>query len=229
MARRDDLTEEDYVVLARQGATRCPWEAVGKGQKEWAKQRHRCRRTDGTLDEEAFIRWLKHPGTAGYLDRNGGLKGFQRERRPDLWRKDFDPRHVLEVLHRHKGSAYAAAEELGCSAVTLRAFVRKTPELVAEVDAWMESAVDKAMEILWQAANCDSMGLRLAAAKEFLRTRQARDRGFGATGAALELKNRNGGTIAIAWLDPAEPEPKLIEGEAERDEVGRSGTNGRDE
>jgi hypothetical protein len=78
----------------------------------------------------------------------------------------------------------------------------------------MENAVDKAMEILWAAAECDGMGLRLAAAKEFLRTQQARDSGFGATGAALELKNRGGGTIAIAWLDPAEPEPKLIESEA---------------
>jgi hypothetical protein len=83
------------------------------------------------------------------------------------------------------------------------------------VDDWLENAVDKAMEILWAAAESDRMGLRLTAAKEFLRTRQARDRGFGATGAALELKNRSGGTMTVAWLDPSEPEPKLIEGEAD--------------
>jgi hypothetical protein len=59
------------------------------------------------------------------------------------------------------------------------------------------------------------MGVRLTAAKEFLRTRQARDRGFGATGAALELRNRNGASMTIGWLDSSEPEPKPIEAEAE--------------
>jgi hypothetical protein len=142
------------------------------------------------------------------------LHGFER---PGglFTRKELPVEGVAEALERHKGSVFGAAAEFGVSAVFLRAFIRRTPELVAMVDAWMENAVDKAMEILWAAAECDSMGLRLTAAKEFLRTRQARDRGFGATGAALEIKNRSGGTMTIAWLDPAEPQPKLIESEAD--------------
>jgi hypothetical protein len=54
-------------------------------------------------------------------------------------------------------------------------------------------------------------GVKLQAAKEFLRSEGARKRGIGPQGTTHEVRSGTGQRLTITWLDPDEPEPRLIE------------------
>jgi hypothetical protein len=98
----------------------------------------------------------------------------------------------------------------------LRAFVAEEPALRRLQAEIMERAVDEAISILFGGMKDEHYGNRLQAAKEFLRSRGARKRGFGPHGATLELTRRTRETLTLTWLPPEtekdEPDPKLIEG-----------------
>ena len=126
---------------------------------------------------------------------------------------------IEAALFKHKGNVTRASVELGYDpdGSNLRRRIRRSPGLVAALDGCLERALDRAISVFWEAMESEHLGLRLSAAKEFLRTEAARRRGF--TQRDINVNVSTGPTTVLAWLDDAKPaalpgeDPKLIEGE----------------
>jgi hypothetical protein len=130
---------------------------------------------------------------------------------------------VRAALYLHDGDVTRAATALGYTSDGLRTRIRAT-DLRGQLDECLERAVDAAMSVLWDVMKSEHIGVRLSAAKEFLRTDAARRRGFAYREGNLSVGcSTQSPNVVVAWLDE-DPEPKnepgLIEGE-------RSGTNHR--
>jgi hypothetical protein len=128
----------------------------------------------------------------------------------------IDVEEAKRALEKVDGNVTAAAEIMKVDSARLRAFVAEEPVLRRMQDEIMERAVDRAIEILFEGLRDEHYGNRLQAAMEFLRTENARKRGFGPQGGALELNSRTVETLTITWLEPGtekdRPDPKLMEG-----------------
>jgi hypothetical protein len=127
----------------------------------------------------------------------------------------IDVEKAKRALEKVEGNITAAAELLNVHSARLRAFVAEEPVLRRTQAEIIERGVDRAIEILLEGMRDEHYGNRLMAAKEFLRSEGARNRGFGEKGAAFELTSRARETLTITWLEPEteqdEPDPKLIE------------------
>lgn len=127
----------------------------------------------------------------------------------------LDREEIFNALMASDGNVTKVARELGIDPQRLRAYVRAQPALKAAIDETMEQGVDQAIDVLYEGLRDKaSFQNRYYAAKEFIRSEAGRRRGFGRepqTQAALEVKtSRDGGVIAIKWLEP----PKEREGDA---------------
>jgi hypothetical protein len=127
----------------------------------------------------------------------------------------IDVEEARRALEKVEGNIAAAAELINVHLARLRAFVAEEPVLRGMQAEIMERGVDEAIAILFKGMKHEAYGIRLMAAKEFLRSEPARRRGFGEKGASLGLTSRAGETLTITWLEPGmekdEPDPKLIE------------------
>jgi hypothetical protein len=126
---------------------------------------------------------------------------------------------VAAAIYLHNGNVTQAAKALGYAAQPFRERIRRIPMLKAAMDECLEHAVDAAMSVLWEAMQSEHVGIRLSAAKEFLRTEAAKRRGFTQRDSQVSINIAQVQPVEIAWLDDKEEEPKLIEGAAE-DESG---------
>jgi hypothetical protein len=128
---------------------------------------------------------------------------------------------VMAALYLCDGDVTKAADALGYSSQGLRDRIRAVPTLKRQMDEVLERAVDVAMSVLWEAMHSEHIGIRLSAAKEFLRTDAARRRGFSQREGNLSVNVHSMQVPnAVVWLDDEEPEPKddpkLIEDEKVR-------------
>jgi hypothetical protein len=126
----------------------------------------------------------------------------------------IDVEEAKRALEKCQGNITAAADLMKVHSARLRAFVAEEPVLRGMQAEIIERGVDEAVAILFKGMKHESYGIRLMAAKEFLRSEPARRRGFGEKGASLELTSRAGETLTITWLEPGMEKdeiPKLIE------------------
>jgi hypothetical protein len=129
-------------------------------------------------------------------------------------KRPIDVGEARRALEGVKGNITAAAELMNVHSARLRAFVAQEPLLRRMQDEIVERGVDRAIEILFEGMRDEHYGVKLQAAKEFLRCEGARKRGFGPQGTTHEVRSGAGQSLSITWLDPSEPEPpdpKLIE------------------
>jgi hypothetical protein len=123
---------------------------------------------------------------------------------------------VKAALYKFDGDVTKAADALGYSSQGLRDRIRAAPDLRRQLDECLERAVDAAMSVLWEAMKSEHIGIRLSAAKEFLRTDAARRRGFTQREGSPSVVHSTPAPNAVIWLDDEDPEPKddlkLIEG-----------------
>jgi hypothetical protein len=128
---------------------------------------------------------------------------------------EIDVEKTRSALAALEGNVTAVARQLNVNSVRLRRFIHATPALRAEMAEIMECGVDEAIKILFKGLRDQHLGVKLQAAKEFLRFEGARRRGFGPKGTTLELTSRPGEPLIITWLEPRtekdERDPKLIE------------------
>ena len=121
---------------------------------------------------------------------------------------------VSEALLEAKGNVAAAADLMGVRSDRLRAYVNAKPALKSILAETLERGVDRSIEVLFEGLANPAWTLRLAAAKEFMRSEAAARRGFRTPiGQAVEVKAQSGGALVIKWLDD-EPTVKQIEGKA---------------
>jgi hypothetical protein len=129
--------------------------------------------------------------------------------------REIDVEKTRSALAALDGNVTAVARQLNVHSVRLRRFIDATPALRAEMAEIVERGVDQAIKILFKGLRDKHLGVKLQAAKEFLRFQGARRRGFGPQDATHELTSRAGEPLIITWLEPGmekdEPDPKLIE------------------
>jgi hypothetical protein len=130
-------------------------------------------------------------------------------------RGEIDVEKTRSALAALDGNVTAVASLLNVHLVRLRRFIEATPALRAEMAEIMERGVDQAIKVLFKGLRDEHLGVKLQAAKEFLRFEGARKRGFGPKRTTLELTSRSGEPLTITWLEPGtekdEQDPKLIE------------------
>ena len=128
---------------------------------------------------------------------------------------EIDVEKTRSALAALNGNVTAVANMLNVRSVRLRRFIDATPALRAEIAEIMERGVDQAIKILFNGLRHEHLGVKLQAAREFLRFVGARKRGFGPQGAPHELTSRAGEQLIITWLEPGiekdKPDSKLIE------------------
>jgi hypothetical protein len=122
---------------------------------------------------------------------------------------------VFEALAEANGNVAAAADALGVRSDRLRAYVHAKPRLKSLLSEVLERGVDRSIEVLFEGLANPAWTLRLAAAKEFMRSEAAARRGFRTPlGQSVEVKSQSGGTLMLKWLDDEPIAAKQIEGKA---------------
>jgi hypothetical protein len=135
----------------------------------------------------------------------------------------FDPEALRPLILDLNGNIAAVAKMIDADSEELRAFVMSTPVLRRAVDEVIARGVDGALKVLFEGLDDQHFVNRIAASKEFLKSRAAQRRGFHHAG-DLELKMpKSGGALTLTWLPPEETKsllsnvdgPPLIEGKVE--------------
>jgi hypothetical protein len=114
------------------------------------------------------------------------------------------------------GNVTEAAKLLKCTSVRLRAFIKKSPYLTAEMQEAADRLVDIAESNVRDALTDEQDPSRRDTMSRFVLTNIGKHRGWGtATGAGISVKNSVGGTIVVQWADGSQfgDNSKDIEGE----------------
>lgn len=145
-----------------------------------------------------------------------------KKRRPEkpviVDRSGFDPDILRPMLIEANGDVRSVARSIGADSEELRTFILNTPLLMRALEEVIACGVDQSLSVLFEGLEHKNYVNRLAAAKEFLKTRPAQKRGFHHSGdLTLKVPGRQGGALTLTWLPPEPPkgEPKLIEGRKE--------------
>lgn len=134
-------------------------------------------------------------------------------------KKKFDPEALRTMILAKNGDVSSIAKTLKTDSEELRAFIRSTPLLINAMDEVIHRGVDRSVAVLFDGLDDEHYGNRLAASKEFLKSRAAQRRGFHHAG-DLELKlPGKSGALTLTWLPPEDTKPvgPLIEGTVEDD------------
>jgi len=123
------------------------------------------------------------------------------------------------------GNISEAAKLLKTTSIRLRAFVKKSPYLSAELQEAADRLVDIAESNVHDALTDELDPSRRDTMSRFVLSNIGKHRGWGtATGGGVTVKNSAGGTIVVQWADgsqfgnpEAEEDSKTIEGEVVRD------------
>ena len=132
----------------------------------------------------------------------------------------LDVEECRTALWMSSGNVSEAAKLLKTTSIRLRAFVRKSPYLTAEMQEAADRMVDIAEANVLEALQDELDPSRRDTMSRFVLTNIGKSKGWGAGNSqSLSLKNSSGGTIIVQWGDGSkfgsEPteEPKQIEGE----------------
>jgi hypothetical protein len=134
---------------------------------------------------------------------------------------DFNADALRPLLILRNGDIRAIADDMAVDSEDLRNFVLNNPALRRAMDEVLARAVDHSVSVLFKGLDDEEhFGNQLAAAKEFIKSRAGKKRGFHHSN-DLELKlPRAGGALTLTWLPPEDnrkPEPPLIEGEVAKE------------
>jgi hypothetical protein len=129
----------------------------------------------------------------------------------------FDARKLRPLLLEAHGDVGLVAYEIGADSERLRDFVMNTPALRRTLEEVVARGVDKSVGVLFQSLADLSPGVRMTAAKEFLRSRAGQRRGFHHN-KELEVRIPRTGALTLTWLPPEDvkPLPPMIEGKVEK-------------
>jgi hypothetical protein len=105
------------------------------------------------------------------------------------------------AIWRCNGNITKAAQLLKTSSLRLRAFVRKSPFLSAELTEAAEQIKDLAEDIVVEALLDTEDKARQDAMAKFVLLGPGKDRGYGSGAPKVTINNGKGGTVAIAWAD----------------------------
>jgi hypothetical protein len=124
----------------------------------------------------------------------------------------IDHDRIAELLVEHDGNVSKVADILGVNSGKLRRLVEKTPALSDVIDESLAVAADEAVGVLFEGLrDGGSFQNRFYAAKEFLRSKAGKRRGFGPLQQQLtaEISARESGqsrVITLKWLEPPKEE-----------------------
>jgi hypothetical protein len=132
----------------------------------------------------------------------------------------LDVEECRTAIWMASGNITEAAKLLKITSIRLRAFVKKSPYLSAEMQEAADRLVDIAESNVYNALTDELDPSRRDTMSRFVLTNIGKHRGWGTGGGAgVSIKNAAGGTIVVQWADgtsfgsePAE-EMKTIEGE----------------
>jgi hypothetical protein len=134
------------------------------------------------------------------------------ERPSDL---PLNPEECRTALWMSAGNVTEAAKLLKITSIRLRAFVKKSPYLTAEMQEAADRLVDIAESNVLDALTDELDPSRRDTMSRFVLTNIGRSKGWGTqTSAGLSVKNSAGGTIIVQWADGTQlNQEKTIDGE----------------
>jgi len=141
------------------------------------------------------------------------------ERPPEL---PLDVEECRTAIWMANGNITEAAKLLKTTSIRLRAFVKKSPYLSAEMQEAADRLVDIAESNVLDALKDDQDPSRRDTMSRFVLTNIGKARGWGTGGPNVNVKNSAGGTIIVQWADGttfSDKEPEEVKGEViENDE-----------
>jgi hypothetical protein len=129
----------------------------------------------------------------------------------------LDVEECRTALWKQRGNVTKAAEMLKVPSSRLRAFIKTSPFLSAEVKEAQQQLLDISEDIAYDALMDDEDKGRQDTMARFIMTNLGGDRGYGAAKGGVTI-NAPKGTINISWADgtsfqPEESDAKVIEHE----------------
>lgn len=135
----------------------------------------------------------------------------------------LDTEECRTAIWMAAGNITKAAELLKVTSIRLRAFVKKSPYLSAEMQEAADRLVDIAESNVHQALTDDLDPARRDTMSRFVLSNLGRNRGWGTgNSGGVSIKNSPGGTVIVQWADGqsfGQDEPQdtqTIEGTSER-------------
>jgi hypothetical protein len=132
----------------------------------------------------------------------------------------LDVEEVRTSIWMAAGNISEAAKLLKVTSIRLRAFVKKSPYLTAEMQEAQDRLVDIAESNVYNALTDAEDPSRRDTMSRFVLTNIGKHRGWGTAGSGgVTVKNSAGGTIVVQWADGTaigqdpEEDLKTIEGE----------------
>jgi len=132
----------------------------------------------------------------------------------------LDVEECRTAIWMGRGNITEAAKLLKITSIRLRAFVKKSPYLTAEMQEAADRLVDIAESNVLDALTDELDPSRRDTMSRFVLTNIGKHRGWGTAGSGnLNIKNAVGGTIVVQWADgtsfgspePEEDNAKVIE------------------
>lgn len=144
------------------------------------------------------------------------------ERPPEL---PLDIEECRTAIWMAAGNVTEAAKLLKTTSIRLRAFIKKSPYLSAEMQEAADRLVDIAESNVLNALTDELDPSRRDTMSRFVLTNIGKHRGWGTGAPNINVKNSAGGTIVVQWADgtsfgveqPTEVEGKVIENARERE------------
>jgi len=128
----------------------------------------------------------------------------------------LDPEECRTAIWMASGNITEASKLLKISSIRLRAFVKKSPYLTAEMQEAADRLVDLAEANVLDALRDEQDPSRRDTMSRFVLTNIGKAKGWGAGNSNnLSVKNSTGGTIIVQWADGTQlgDNSKTIEGE----------------
>jgi len=131
----------------------------------------------------------------------------------------LDIEECRTALWMGRGNITEAAKILKVTSIRLRAFVKKSPYLSAEMTEAADRLVDIAEANVYDALTDELDPSRRDTMSRYVLSNIGKNRGWGtSTSAGLTLKNAAGGTIVVQWADGSafgqpDADANIIEGE----------------
>lgn len=133
-------------------------------------------------------------------------------------RPDYLPLDIEEcrtAIWRGNGNVTTAADILKVTSSRLRAFVRKSPYLSAQLEEAKEQLKDIAEDNVYEALTDNEDKGRKDAMTRFVLQGIGKDRGWGSGGTKVQVNNSQGGTVIVGWQDGTvfQPQERVIDHE----------------
>ena len=128
----------------------------------------------------------------------------------------LDPEECRTAIWMASGNITEASKLLKISSIRLRAFIKKSPYLTAEMQEAADRLVDLAEANVLDALKDEQDPSRRDTMSRFVLTNIGKTKGWGAGSSGnLSVKNSTGGAIIVQWADGTQlgDNAKTIEGE----------------